>query len=76
LPDVPEKSAAEKEGVERNSFRKRHTDDGLHKYFTGCTRVAANGLNCFHANKAHPDSGGGTANGSLESMVEITFNYG
>ncbi len=76
MPDVPVKLAAQEEGVERNSFCQSHTDDGLDKHLAGSTRIAANSFNSLGANEPHTDSGGGTSDGPLQTVVEISFDCG
>jgi len=73
---MPLKLAAQEEGVESNSFGKGHSNNGLDENLTGSARIAANSFNSFHTDHAHTNSGGGTTDCALETMVQVTFNSG
>jgi hypothetical protein len=73
----PEKlTHLEEERVEGDSFGKGHPDNGLDQHLTGSTGIPANRFHGFHTDESHPDSGGGTTNGSLKPVSDISFNCG
>lgn len=67
---------SEEQRVERNGLGKRHANNGLHQDFAGCPGVAANGFNGFITNNGNTNGGGSAANGTLQCVVNITFDLG
>ncbi len=75
-PDVPEKLTSQEQCVECDSLCQRHSNNGLDKHLAGCTRIAANCLNGFHSDETHTNGGGSAPNGALQTVVDISCNYG
>lgn len=72
----PKKSASEEEGVEGHRLGERHAKNGLDENFAGRARVAAHGFDGLGPDHAHTDGGGGTSDGALEPVMQISFNCG
>lgn len=70
-------SILEEERVERNRFRKRHTDDGLNENAARSAWIAPNCFCCLSPDEANADCGSETAKSTLDAAFDFCeyFNH-